>query len=38
VWGTAGLLLGLASVTAWILAQGDELEQRAKAEPEQAVA
>jgi MFS family permease len=38
VWGTAGLLLGLASVAAWILAQGEELAQPAEAEPEQAVA
>jgi MFS family permease len=38
VWGTAGLLLGVASAAAWILAQGEELAQPAEAEPEQAVA
>jgi MFS family permease len=37
VWGTAGLLLALASLTAWMLVQGAELGQPAEAEP-QAVA
>jgi MFS family permease len=38
VWGTAGLVLGLASLTAWVLVRGAELERPAAAEPEQAVA
>jgi MFS family permease len=38
VWGAAGLLLGIASLFAWILTQGAGLEQRADAEPERAVA
>jgi MFS family permease len=38
VWGSAGLLLGIASLAAWILAQGEELEHAAEAKPERAVA
>ena len=38
VWGTAALLLGLASIAAWALVQGAELEHPAEAEPKQAVA
>jgi MFS family permease len=38
VWGTAGLLLALASLTAWMLVNGAELERPAEAEPKQAVA
>jgi MFS family permease len=38
VWGTAGLLLGIASLAAWVLAQGDEVEQLEDAKPERAVA
>ena len=38
VWGTAALLLGVASLAAWALVQGAELEQAVEAEPEQAVA
>jgi MFS family permease len=38
VWGTAGLLLGVAALAAWTLARGSELERSAAAKPEQAVA
>ena len=38
VWGTAGLLLGVAALAAWALIHGVEAQQRAEAEPEQAVA
>jgi dTMP kinase len=38
VWGTAGLVLALAALVAWALAQGAELEEPAEVEPEQAVA
>jgi hypothetical protein len=34
----AGVLLGVASVAGWILAQGNEVEQLGDAKPEQAVA
>jgi MFS family permease len=38
VWGTAGLLLGVASLAAWALVRGAELRRPVEAEPEQAVA
>ena len=38
VWGTAALLLGVASLAAWALAQGAELEQTGEAQPEHAPA
>jgi MFS family permease len=38
VWGTAGLLLGVASLAAWSLVHGAQLDRPAEARPEQAVA
>jgi MFS family permease len=38
VWATAGLLFGVAAVTAWALTHGSESEERAGSQPEQAVA
>jgi MFS family permease len=38
VWGAAALLLGVASLAAWALVQGEELEERTEAEPNRAVA
>jgi uncharacterized membrane protein len=38
VWGTAALLLGVAAVAAWTLAQGAPLEQGAEREPEHVAA
>jgi MFS family permease len=38
VWGTAGLLLAVASLVAWVLVQGSELQRPTEAEPKQAAA
>jgi MFS family permease len=38
VWGAAALLLAVASVAAWTLAQGADLRQAAEAEPEHVAA